>query len=201
MTDVSDPSRGDAARARLIAAAVDAFAEKGFHGTTTRDIASGAGMSPAALYVHHRSKEEMLYLIARDGHAETLALVHASMADADGSTETLRRVVHALAAQHARGHTVARIINYELAALEPEHQAEIRALRHEIQQTVRDLIAQGVEAGEFEVADADLTAAAILSLCIDLARWYTEGGRWTPQLVGDHYAALALRMVGATVTP
>ncbi len=41
------------ARERLINAAVDAFAENGFAGTTTRDIASRAGMSPAAVYVHH----------------------------------------------------------------------------------------------------------------------------------------------------
>ena len=56
------------ARTRLLAAAVDAFADRGFHGTTTRDIAAAAGMSPAALYVHHRSKEELLYLIAVAGH-------------------------------------------------------------------------------------------------------------------------------------
>ena len=52
------------ARTRLARAAVDAFATKGFHGTTTRDISIAAGMSPAALYVHHRSKEELLFLIA-----------------------------------------------------------------------------------------------------------------------------------------
>jgi AcrR family transcriptional regulator len=48
-------------------AAVNAFAEKGFHGTTTRDIADAIGRSPAAIYVHHRSKEELLYLISKEG--------------------------------------------------------------------------------------------------------------------------------------
>jgi AcrR family transcriptional regulator len=41
--------RAEATRARLVEAAIAAFAEKGFHGTTTRDIAAAAGMSPAAL--------------------------------------------------------------------------------------------------------------------------------------------------------
>ena len=59
---------------------LESFAAKGFHGTTTRDIASGAGMSPAALYVHHRSKEEMLYGISRAGHDRTLALVQEAAA-------------------------------------------------------------------------------------------------------------------------
>ena len=200
MTDTPDSSRGDATRARLLDAAVNAFAEKGFHGTTTRDIAAGAGVSPAALYVHHRSKEEMLYLISRDGHAETLALINQGVAHTDGCTETLRRVVHEFAAQHARGHTIARIINYEVAALTPEHMSEIAALRHDIQSVMRRLISRGVEANEFDVMDVDLTAAAILSMGIDLARWYTEGGRWTPEQIGDHYAEFALRIVGAERT-
>ena len=51
--------RGEATRARLVEAAIAAFAEKGFHGTTTRDIAAAAGMTPAALYVHHRSSEDL----------------------------------------------------------------------------------------------------------------------------------------------
>ena len=63
------------ARTRLLAAAVEAFAAKGFHGTTTRDISTAAGMSPAALYVHHRSKEELLHQISLAGHERILALV------------------------------------------------------------------------------------------------------------------------------
>ncbi|MGW3416419.1 helix-turn-helix domain-containing protein, partial [Streptomyces sp. NPDC000888] len=48
----------DAAR-RLLVAAVEAFAERGYHATTTRDIAGRAGMSPAALYIHYKTKEEL----------------------------------------------------------------------------------------------------------------------------------------------
>ncbi|WP_240437605.1 helix-turn-helix domain-containing protein [Sciscionella marina] len=55
-------------RARLLDAATSAFAKRGFHGTTTPDIAETAGMNPAALYVHHKSKEELVYLISRSGH-------------------------------------------------------------------------------------------------------------------------------------
>ncbi len=50
---------------RVLLAAATAFAERGFHATTTRDIAAAAGLSPAALYVYFRSKEEVLYQIAR----------------------------------------------------------------------------------------------------------------------------------------
>jgi AcrR family transcriptional regulator len=81
------------ARDRLIAAAIEAFAAKGFHGTSTRDIAAAAGMSPAALYVHYRSKEELLYLICRLGHERTLRLVRDSVATSEDPVERLLAVV------------------------------------------------------------------------------------------------------------
>ena len=49
---------------RVLLAAATAFAERGFHATTTRDIAAHAGLSPAGLYVYFRSKEDVLHQIA-----------------------------------------------------------------------------------------------------------------------------------------
>lgn len=187
------------ARARLMAAAVASFAEKGFHGTTTRDIASAAGMSPAALYVHHRSKEEMLHLITRAGHDKTLALVRAAVATSDDPREQLLAVVRAFVVHHAEGHTWARIVNYELAALSPEHLEEIAGIRRDIEQEMRDVVERGVAAGVFETPDPHMTALALLSLGIDVARWYRDEGAWTPAQIADHYCTLALRIVGAPI--
>lgn len=79
----STQARGDRSRARLLDAAVQAFSAKGFHGTSTRDIATAAGLSPAAVYVHHRSKEELLHAIAVRGHEVILeAVTDATRADA-----------------------------------------------------------------------------------------------------------------------
>lgn len=197
MTDIPDLSRADATRARLLKAAITAFAEKGFHGTTTRDIAAAAGMSPAALYVHHRSKEELLYLISKDGHESTLHLVRTAIASAADPADALRQVIHDFALYHARDHTGARVVNYELAALSPEHLGEIKRIRHDIEEAVRGLVSDGVETGAFDTADPPMAAAALLSLGIDLARWYSEGGRWTPEQLAEQYADLALRIVGA----
>ena len=199
MTEAS--SRAGATRARLLAAAVEAFAEKGFHGTTTRDIAAAAGMSPAALYVHHRSKEELLHLIARTGHEHTLALVRAGIASSDDPVEQLRRVVHDFAVSHARDHTRARIINYELAALDPGHLAGIRTLRQAIDAEIRGVVERGAAAGAFDVPDPAVAATALLSLGIDIARWYRPDGRWSPEHIGERYAELALRMLGAPTPP
>lgn len=193
----ADPARGDAARARLVDAAVRAFAEKGFHGTTTRDIAAAAGMSPAALYVHHRSKEELLNLISQQGHRVALDLVREAVASADGPAAQLREVARRFAAHHAREHTVARIVNYELAALSPEHLEEVLALRQDIDREVRRVVEAGIAAGDFDVADPGVATTAVLSLGIDIARWYRADGHWSPEDIGEQYADLALRIVGA----
>lgn len=185
-------------RARLVEAAVESFATKGFHGTTTRDIASGAGMSPAALYVHHRSKEELLFRISREGHDRTLSLVQEAAASSSDPREQLLAVVRAFVVHHAEGHTRARIVNYELHALSPEHLAEIAATRRRIEQEMRDVVERGVAAGVFATDDPHMTSLALLSLGIDVARWYRDEGAWTPEQIADHYRELALRMVGAT---
>jgi AcrR family transcriptional regulator len=188
--------RGDLARARLLEAAVEAFGAKGFHGTTTRDIATAAGMSPAAVYVHHRSKEELLYAVSREGHRTTLDLVRAAAAGPGSPSERLAALAREFGRHHAEGHTWARIVNYELTALSPAHLEEIRALRIGIEQEVRTTIEAGVAAGEFDVPDVGMATTAVLSLGIDIARWYREDGRWSPADVGDHMAVLALRIVG-----
>ncbi|MGW0324709.1 TetR family transcriptional regulator [Nocardia sp. NPDC003183] len=199
MTETSETTepRGDATRARLLDAAIAAFAEKGFNGTTTRDIATAAGMSPAAVYVHHKSKEELLYLISRSGHQETLDVVRNAVASSSEPTTALRNVIHDFAVHHAQGQTVARIVNYELASLTSEHLAEIRAVRRRIDHTIRELVDRGVAAGVFHTPDSRIATVALLSLGIDIARWYRESGDWSPEDIANTYAEMALRIVGA----
>lgn len=190
------PRAGDA-RARLLEAAVAAFAERGFHGTTTRDIAAAAGMSPAALYVHHRSKEELLFEISLAGHRRTLDVVDRAVSGTDDHRERLGRVAGDFVRHHARAHTTARILNYELESLAPDHRAEIEELRRMISARVVGVIEDGARDGVFAPGDHRMTAAALLSLGIDLARWFDDAGGWDPDALAEHYRELALRMVGS----
>jgi AcrR family transcriptional regulator len=188
----------DAAR-RLMLAALESFAERGYHATTTRDIATGAGMSPAALYVYFPSKVALLFTISRSGHEQTLGLLQKAVA-ADGSpVERMRALVEEFVAWHARRHTVARVVQYELHALPDEEYRVVAGLRRKIEQIVRDLIVEGVEGGLFTVPDVKTAARAVLSLGVDVARWYNERIRKSPKTLGTEYAELVLRMLGAAV--
>ena len=50
-------------RDQMINGAVALFNEKGFHRTTTREIARAAGFSIGTLYEYIRTKEDVLYLV------------------------------------------------------------------------------------------------------------------------------------------
>lgn len=187
----------ESGRERLYEAAIVAFSERGFHATTTRDIASAAGMSAAALYAHHRTKEELLWVIAIRGHQESLSIVQRAIASSTDPTEQLRTLAHSFAEFHAREHTTARVLNYELAALEPEHRVEVDRLRHQIDHETRALVERGVASGAFHTPSATMAATAIVSLGVDVSRWFGEGHRWSPDQIADFYADIALRIVGA----
>ncbi|WP_238006459.1 TetR/AcrR family transcriptional regulator [Dactylosporangium sp. AC04546] len=190
--------RGEQTRSRLLDAALRSFAARGFHGTGTRDIAEAAGMSPAAVYVHYRTKEELLFALSLAGHRHVLELITAAAGRRTGPDEQLREVVREYTAWHAREHTHARVVQYEMAALTPEHAEEIAGIRREIEAKVRGIIRAGVDAGRFRPTDVGMAALALLSLGIDVARWYRADGAWTPEEIGEQYGELGLRMLSAS---
>ncbi|WP_217361746.1 TetR/AcrR family transcriptional regulator [Aeromicrobium stalagmiti] len=182
------------ARERLINAAVEAFAEKGFAATTTRDIASRAGMSPAAVYVHHDSKESLLFTVSLTGHRSALAMINAAAASSTDPVARLRAMVYDFSLWHADNSRVGRIVQYEYHALTPEHRAEVAALRRSIEKTMQDALADGVDQGVLDVADIPGTAFSVLSLGVDLVRWFEPGGSRSGHELAALHADLAVRM-------
>src|SRR5262245_5364413 len=122
LLDGSPRVPAQAAARRLLVAGIEAFSERGYHATTTRAIAARADMSPAAVYVHYRSKEALLFAISRIGHESALRAVLAARDSTAEPVPRLRAVVRAHVGWHARHHTMARVIQYELCALSEPHQ-------------------------------------------------------------------------------
>lgn len=183
---------------RLLTSAVRCFASNGYHATTTRDISTGAGLSPAAMYVHFPSKELLLFAIMRLGHAAALASIQGPEIDQPGdSVQSLRAIVSRYTAWHARHHVAARVCQNELSALTPEHYEEILQLRHRTNEVFRHTVARGIGDGTFADVDVNRIVRAMLSLSIDLVRWYRLNGPDSPEEIGVYYADLALRMLGS----
>jgi AcrR family transcriptional regulator len=180
---------------RLMEAAADAFAAKGFHATTTRDIASRAGLSPAGVYVHFASKEDLLFQLSREGHEAARDMLVSAAKAAASPTESLRAIMRVFSQWHAEHFRVARIVQYEFQNLTPEHREAVLGLRKEIDSVVRDVLTAGVASGEFIVTDVPDTALALLSMAVDVARWYDPDIRRTPEAIGLTYGELGLRLV------
>lgn len=186
----------EAAR-RLMVAAVESFAERGYHATTTRDIATAAGMSPAALYVHFPSKAAVLFEISRRGHEKALALVRSVTSGDPSPAVRMGALVEEFVCWHAQRQRVARVVQYELHALPESEFAVVAELRRETEQVVRDLISEGNAGGDFKASDVPAAARAVLSLTIDVARWYRQATAPPPRELGRTYARLVLGMLGA----
>jgi AcrR family transcriptional regulator len=190
-----DESWGDVPRG-LLTSAMRCFASNGFHATTTRDISGGVGLSPAALYVHFPSKEVVLFEIVRIAHQRVLGYVtEPAVQHIEDPVRHLQALVARYTEWHARHHVAARVSQYELAGLSPEHYEQVLEMRHETNVVFRTAVERGVETGAFAQVDVKRVARAILSLGIDLVRWYRRDGSDSPAQLGAFTAQLALKMV------
>ncbi|OLF07451.1 TetR/AcrR family transcriptional regulator [Actinophytocola xanthii] len=193
--DLWDEALGDVPRG-LLSSAVRCFASNGFHATTTRDICQGVELTPGALYVHFPSKELVLFEIIRTGHERALTYIRSTPdLTTANPADRLRAIVARHVEWHARHHVAARVCQYELAALAPQHYDEVLELRHQTNRFFRDAVARGVADGSFAQIDVKRVTRAILSLSIDLVRWYQLEGSDSPEQLGEFYADLALTLV------
>ncbi|GAA1299471.1 TetR/AcrR family transcriptional regulator [Pseudonocardia xinjiangensis] len=190
-----DHSYGPVAR-RLLTSATRCYASKGFQATTTRDISGGAGLSPAAMYVHFPSKEAILFEIARTAHVKALDDMRSPAQD--DLVERIWHIVYRHVAWNARYHVAARVAQYELANLTPENYASIREIRRETNRVYRSIVADGVEDGVFVPIDIKRVVRGIIALAVDPVRWYRHSGTDSPEDLGEFYAGLALAMLTST---
>jgi AcrR family transcriptional regulator len=181
---------------RILLAAATAFAERGFHATTTRDIAARAQLSHAAMYVYFRSKEELLHQIATSTLDFTIEVAATEAGRPGSPADRLEALTRVLTIWLTYNSQVAHVVLYQTGALSPAHLADIEGKQREVARIVRQVITDGVGSGDFDVPDPGAATVAILSLCLDVARWHYPGYRRTPQQVGDFNAASALRIAG-----
>src|SRR5258705_13881280 len=125
-----DRAADSTAAERMRRAAIEAFAETGYGGSSTRQIAKRLNMSATAMYPHYRSKEELLYAIALEGHSSLLAALKEADDPAATFTERLRAVVAAFAPWHAEHHKQAHVVEDELHGPTPGHHRAIPPHRH-----------------------------------------------------------------------
>ena len=191
----TDRTTDSAAAERIRRAAIEAFAESGYGGSSTRQIAKRLNMSATAMYPHYRSKEELLYAIALEGHGSLLATLRATDDPTAPCAERFHTVVAAFATWHAENSKQARVVQYELHGLTPAHYRTIAPLRHQVTAVIANIIETGMATGEFHVDNLDDVVMAISSLCVDVCRWFPSRTHRDPHKLGEIYAQVAARLV------
>ena len=158
VTDVAadaDVSRDASVRERLVAAAAEVFAERGYEGARVQEIVRRAGLSTGAIYTNFRNKADLL--LAAVGTAPVDSLFD-TIELAGGTAEGLRRAGHELPTAR-RGE---RTLLFE-ALVAARRDPEVATLLRKRLMTFRSLMAHMVGNGQREgslAADVDVDAVA-----------------------------------------
>src|SRR5262249_28275691 len=149
-------------RNELIRQAARLFAEKGYHGTSTGDLAEAMGVQKGSLYAHIRSKEDLLWEVAREG----AAAFHAALDDVPDdapATEKIRLALRAHLRVVAEQLDVATVFVREWRYLEGTRRDEFVAERRRYEERFRALFREGRELAELRT-DLDDATATLLAL-------------------------------------
>lgn len=190
---------GAAPLPRVLASALTAFAEQGYHGTSIRDIAAGAGLSVPGLYHHYRSKQDVLMALMIAVMDDLLGRTRAALASAGEATPTARfdAVVEALLRFHLERQSEAFVASSEIRSLDEENRTRYVALRDEQQQMITDVVGEAVAVGAFDVPHVEDASRAVATLCIGVAGWYRPDGPLSQDELVERHLVLARRLVGA----
>jgi TetR/AcrR family transcriptional regulator, cholesterol catabolism regulator len=80
-------------RTEMIKGAVNLFIEKGFHRTTTREIARASGFSIGTLYEYIRTKEDVLYLVCDSIYDQVSERLQIDLDNNQGTIESLKLAI------------------------------------------------------------------------------------------------------------
>jgi len=106
-------NRGDK-RTRIIDAAVEVFAEKGFHQSRVTDIAALANVADGTIYLYFKSKEDLLLSVFEEKMDQLIAGANALLADIEDPMARLRELAHFHFRQVRDHRAVAEVLSVEL---------------------------------------------------------------------------------------
>jgi TetR/AcrR family transcriptional regulator, cholesterol catabolism regulator len=142
-SNVKDPDRIRERRAQIVTAAVQLFAEKGFHKTTTREIAKAAGLSNGALYEYVESKEDVLYLVCQHIHREMADKLSLSLSPHATGAERLKHAILAFFQVISHMQDDILLIYQESKSLPPSFLREVLREENQITQVFEQLLTEG----------------------------------------------------------
>jgi AcrR family transcriptional regulator len=172
---VDPPKRRDR---QILEAAAHIFHERGYADTSVQDVANAVGLLKGSLYYYIESKEDLLFRVLQDVHAQAKQILDVVP---EMDVPPLERL-----AAYVRGHVEFNLRNIEKVAvyyhdfsqLSPERREEIVATRKRYEEFVIALIEEAQAAGEVDPdLDAHVATYSVLGMLNWVYTWYRPGGK------------------------
>lgn len=164
-------------RADVVAAAGRLFAERGYHGTSMRDLGKELGLLGSSLYSHVESKQDLLVEVVEEG----ARLFEESAARALQSEATAAEDMNRLISGHVDvvldNVDISRTFLNEARMLDADHRTRVVEARDHYEKAFRSVLRRGVVDGSFRPdLDPKTTSIFILSVLNAIERWYDPKG-------------------------
>jgi AcrR family transcriptional regulator len=185
--------RGDDRQAQLLGIACRLFSERGFNGTSLRDIADEAKVTKAALYYHFPNKESLFAKIVLESLEALVNQVREACEEADTPEAKVRAFMLTTAEnyQHNREAWTASSNAFRTHGDSPS-KAKAVALRDQYEKLLRGFIRDGIESGHFRQVDPAMAGRVLLASVNSMSRWHNPKGKLTPPLVVDQFVDIVL---------
>lgn len=185
-------------RRKILEAAIEMFAARGFEACSVRDLATAVGIKAPGLYAHFTSKEAILSEAMTRALTDFLTYIAAPMVATTPSErleETVRR--HVLYQVQHLSLTRANdlLLNSEsMSRFLPAHEHELLV---KVQRTYYELVRSRIEDAVDPSSGIDPVVAtfAVINLCDRVTSWYSPGGRLGPDDLADTYVQLVRGML------
>lgn len=163
-------------REEILDAAIEAFAEGGYHGTSMEDIARIVGVRKRALYHYFSSKDELLFEILKQPTEIMIERLGEISSSTDRPSEKLRQAfflhIHTMV-EHL---DELKVLLSETKYLKARRRKQIVALRDRYESLFRKIIREGVDSGELRPLDVKLVTFSIMGVGNWINQWYRPGG-------------------------
>lgn len=182
---------------RIMLAALELFATRGFHGTGIRDIAKHANISTANLYHYTGSKDRLLFQIMEGALDKLLQAAEEIQLKESSARERLEQLVRMHVITHALSPMASSVVDDQFIYLEGEYRDQIVAMRDRYEIYYGQVIKHGVDSGSFDVAEQSAARLGLLEMLSGVARWYSPGGKMQPSEIAEVHVKLTLSLLGA----
>jgi len=180
----------------LLKTAASCFNQKGFSGTSLRDVAERLDITDAALYYYVKSKEELVFLCyQRALDLGERAMRRAAQEGGTGLEKLKLYVRYQMEAMCGSDGPVA--ILSEIPSLKLAHRTHILERTRHDTKTVAGFIESGIHDGSIRVCNPVLTCAAVFGALNWVPKWYKSDGRYDAAESAETFVELVTRGVAA----